>query len=393
MDAQNYNSKKLFLMSCVALIVTAISFALRARLEPIFMSDYGLTATDIGFAFGPAFYGFTISMVLFGSFVDSWGMKKVLTMAFILHFIGITGTIFSSGMWSLFFSTAAIGVGNGAIEAACNPLVASIYPNNKAAMLNRFHVWFPGGIVIGSLVAYFMLDVLNLNWQLYVAMLYIPLVIYGLLFLKETFPQTERVTSGVTTGEMWKSLTKPIFIFMAFCMLLTAVTELATQQRISSLLADANAIPMLVLALTTGLMALGRAFAGPVVHKLSTSGMLLFSAIVSFIGLQMLSYSNGLMVYVAAAVFAVGVCFFWPTMLGFVAEEIPESGALGLSVIGGLGMFSVSIVLPIMGVFMDTGTQGSETLRYMSYFPAILIVLFGFLYSKYGKKKKVQVSV
>ena len=79
-------------------------------------------------------------------------------------------------------------------------------------------------------------------------------------------------------------------------------------------------------------------------------------------------------------------------MLGFVAEEIPESGALGLSVIGGLGMFSVSIVLPIMGVFMDTGTQGSEALRYMSVFPAILIVLFGFLYAKFGRKKKTLVS-
>jgi len=392
MDAKNFNSKKLFLMSCVALIVTAISFALRARLEPIFMNDYGLTATDIGLAFGPAFYGFTISMILFGSFVDSWGMKKVLTMAFVLHFIGITGTIFSTGMWSLFFSTAAIGVGNGAIEAACNPLVASLFPKNKATMLNRFHVWFPGGIVIGSLLAYFMLDVINLNWQVYVAVLYIPLVIYGFMFFKENFPQTERVTSGVTTSEMWKSLLKPIFLFMAFCMLLTAVTELATQQRISTLLADANAVPMLVLALTTGLMALGRAFAGPVVHKLSTSGMLLFSAVVAFIGLQMLSYSNGGMVYVSAAIFAVGVCFFWPTMLGFVAEEIPESGALGLSVIGGLGMFSVSIVLPIMGVFMDTGTQGSETLRFMSILPAILVVLFGFLFFKFGRKKKVQVN-
>ncbi|MBK8946227.1 MAG: MFS transporter [Ignavibacteriae bacterium] len=392
MDTQNINSKKLFLMSCIALIVTAISFALRARLEPIFMGDYGLSATDIGFAFGPAFYGFTISMILFGSFVDSWGMKKVLTMAFILHFIGITGTIFSTGMWSLFFSTAAIGIGNGAIEAACNPLVASLYPKNKATMLNRFHVWFPGGIVIGSLLAYFMLDVINLNWRIYVAVLYIPLVIYGYMFLKENFPQTERVTSGVTTSEMWKSLLKPIYIFMAFSMLLTAVTELATQQRISTLLADAHAVPMLVLALTTGLMALGRAFAGPVVHKLSTSGMLLFSAVMSFIGLQLLSNSDGIMVYFSAAVFAVGVCFFWPTMLGFVAEEIPESGALGLSVIGGLGMFSVSIVLPIMGVFMDTGTQGSETLRYMSVLPAILIILFGFLYFKFGKRKKVQVN-
>jgi len=384
------NNKKLFLMSRIALVVTAISFALRASLEPIFMNDYGLSATDIGFAFGPAFYGFTIAMIIFGPIVDMWGMKNVLYIAFITQLIGITGTIFSTDMWSLFFSTLAIGIGNGSIEAACNPLVASIYPDNKTTMLNKFHVWFPGGIVVGSLLSYFMLDILNLDWKLYVAALYIPLLIYGVMMFGEKFPQTERVTSGVSTGDMWKAVGKPLFLFMGFCMLLTASTELATGQRIASLLEGANAVPMLVLGLTAGLMAVGRAFAGPIVHKYSTSGMLLFSAVFSFIGLIVLSYSNGFMVYLAAIVFAIGVCFFWPTMLGFVAEEIPESGALGLSIIGGLGMFSVSIVLPLMGVFMDTGSQGSETLRYMAVLPAVLIVLFGMLYSKYGKKAKFQ---
>ena len=237
MESTQFNEKKLFLMSCIALIVTAVSFALRARLEPIFMTDYGLSATDIGFAFGPAFYGFTIAMIIFGPIVDMWGMKKVLSVAWVLHLIGITGTIFSNDMWSLFLSTLAIGIGNGSIEAACNPLVASIYPNNKTTMLNKFHVWFPGGIFIGSIVAYFMLDTLNLDWRIYVAMLYIPLVIYGLLFVKENFPQTERVTSGVSTGEMWKAIAKPLYIFMGFCMLLTASTELATGQRIESLFA------------------------------------------------------------------------------------------------------------------------------------------------------------
>ena len=389
MDAGNVKVKKLFLMSRIALVVTAISFALRASLEPIFMNDYGLSATDIGFAFGPAFYGFTIAMIIFGPIVDMWGMKNVLYIAFITQLIGITGTIFSTDMWSLFFSTLAIGIGNGSIEAACNPLVASIYPENKTTMLNKFHVWFPGGIVIGSLLSYLLLDVLNLDWRLFVATLYLPLIIYGLMIYNEKFPQTERVTSGVSNSDMWKAVAKPIFLFMGFCMLLTASTELATGQRIASLLKGANAVPMLVLGLTAGLMAVGRSFAGPIVHRYSASGMLLFSAIFSFIGLIMLSYSNGFMVYIAAIVFAIGVCFFWPTMLGFVAEEIPESGALGLSIIGGLGMFSVSIVLPLMGVFMDTGSQGSETLRYMSVLPAVLIVLFSFLYSKYGKKSKV----
>jgi fucose permease len=207
------------------------------------------------------------------------------------------------------------------------------------------------------------------------------------MMVTEEFPQTERVASGVSTIDMWKAIAKPLFIFMALCMLLTASTEVATMQRINILLADSEATPMLVLALTTGIMAIGRIFAGPVVHRLSTSGMLLFSAIFSFIGMIWLSFAQGPTVYLAAVVFALGVCFFWPTMLGFVSEEIPESGALGLSVMGGVGMISVSVVLPVMGVFVDTGTGGSETLRYMAVLPAILIILFSFLYSKHGRKR------
>ena len=98
-------------------------------------------------------------------------------------------------------------------------------------------------------------------------------------------------------------------------------------------------------------MVVGRGFAGVVVHQLSTAGMLLFSAIFSTVGLYWLSMAEGSTTFAAAAVFAVGVCYFWPTMLSFVSEKIPQSGALGLSVMGGLGMFSVSILLPVMGRF------------------------------------------
>ena len=122
-------------------------------------------------------------------------------------------------------------------------------------------------------------------------------------------------------------------------------------------------------------MAFGRAFAGQVIHKLRPAGMLLFSAIFTFIGLWLLSSVSGTMVIVAAAIFAVGVTFFWPTMLGFVAEYLPETGALGLSIMGGAGMFSVSVVLPIMGNMLDNATP-SEVLRIMSVLPAILIVAF-----------------
>ena len=105
--------------------------------------------------------------------------------------------------------------------------------------------------------------------------------------------------------------------------------------------------------------------------------MLLFSAVFSFLGLLWLSSATGAASFMAAAVFAIGVCYFWPTMLSFVAEKIPSSGALGLSLMGGLGMFSVAIVLWAMGLVMDMDASGSDTLYRMALLPAILIVLFG----------------
>ena len=382
---QNFNSSRLFLGSCMALVVTAMTFAIRARLELVFQTDFQLNSEDIGFAFAPAFYGFTIAMIIGGPLVDILGMKRIVWIAFVCHAIGIVLTITATGFWSLFAGVLATGLGNGMVEAACNPLVTSLFPNEKIKMLNRFHVWFPGGIMIGSIIAYLMIDLAGLNWQMLVAVLALPLVVYGYLFFGQELPKTERVTLGISTGDMWKAVGSPLFIFMGFCMLLTASTELGTNQRIDSLLQSTGVPAILVLAFINGIMAIGRGFAGSVVHKLSSSGMLLFSAIFSFFGLIAMSYSSGAMTFVAAGLFAIGICYFWPTMLGFVSEKIPASGALGLSVMGGLGMFSVSIVLPVMGRFMDTSATGAETLRYVAVLPVILIVAFIFLFARYRK--------
>ncbi len=380
---------RLFIASCMALLVTAMTFAIRARLESVFgPGGVGLTLEQIGYAFGPAFWGFTTAMIIGGPLVDTLGIKKITWIAFITHAIGITWTILATDLTSLFLATTFVGIGNGMVEAALNPMIASMYSEKKTKMLNRFHIWFPGGIVIGSIVGWLVMDVLGLSWQIMVGILYIPLVIYALMFFGQAFPVTERVKMGVSGGKMVSSLGKPLFLFMVVCMFLTASTELGTTQRIESLLKESVAAPLLVLAFINGIMATGRAFAGQVVHRLQPSGMLLFSAIFAFIGLWLLTITSGPMTFVAAAVFAVGVTFFWPTMLSFVAEYLPETGALGLSIIGGAGMLSVSIVLPIMGRLMDDASAG-EALRTMSILPAILIITFIGL-NLYMKKRKVK---
>lgn len=373
---ENIKKKRLFLGSCLALITTAMTFAIRARLETVFGPEgVGLTLEQIGYAFTPAFFGFTIAMIFGGPLVDFLGIKKITWIAFVMHAIGIIWTLMADSMTSLFLATLFVGIGNGMVEAALNPMVASMYTNEKTKMLNRFHVWFPGGIVIGSIVGWLVMDVMGLSWQVMVATLFVPLFLYAALFFGQKFPVTERVQMGISNKKMFASVGKPLFLFMVFCMLLTAASELGTTQRIESLLKESVAVPLLVLAFINGIMALGRLFAGQVVHRLKPAGMLLYSAIFTFIGLWLLTITSGGMTFVAAAVFAVGVTFFWPTMLGFVAEYLPETGALGLSIMGGAGMFSVSLVLPIMGKLMDDA-NASEALRTMSILPAILIIAF-----------------
>jgi len=371
-------NSRLFNASCFALIATAMTFAVRAKIELVFNNDYGLTLEQIGIAFGPAFYGFTLAMIIGGFLVDLFGMKKIMNLAIIGHVIGIVLTLFARDFGMLFTGTLLIGIGNGMVEAACNPLIATLYPNEKTKMLNRFHVWFPGGVLIGSILAYLIVDLMGMSWMILVGTLFIPVIIYIYLFWGQKFPATERVSSGVSYSDMLKAcFVNPLFWFISFCMLLTASTELATTQRISSLLEETVSNPILVLAFINGIMMVGRLFAGDIVHRLSITKMLLFSAIFSCLGLIWLSSATGATSFLAAAVFAVGVCYFWPTMLSFVAEKIPSSGALGLSLLGGLGMFSVAIVLWAMGFVMDMDTSGSDTLYRMALLPGILIVLFG----------------
>ena len=370
------NKDRLFFASCTSLLLTAMTFAVRARLETVFGPDgLGLTLEEIGYAFMPAFWGFTIAMILGGPLVDTLGMKKGMWLAFFFHTLGILTTLLAFDLESLFIATLLMGLGNGMVEAVCNPLVASMYPDQKTKMLNRFHLWWPAGIVVGSIAGYVVMDLMTMSWHYMVATLFIPLAIYGYTLLGQAFPITERVEMGVSSSDAYRSLFRPLYIFIAFCMLLSAATELGTTQRIESLLKETGVNALLVLAFINGVMMLGRYYAGPVSKKLSVLGMLLLSALFSFVGLQLLAISSGNYVFISAAVFAIGITFFWPTTLAFVSENIPESGAFGLSLMGGLGNLSVAIVLPLMGRYMDSSVS-LEVIQRMSILPAVLFLCY-----------------
>ena len=166
--------KKLFLASRIALIVTAMTFAFRASLEGVWGNEFHLTKEQIGWIFSPAFWGFTLAMVFGGPLCDVIGMKRLLVLAFIGHIGGIIIYLVAKDATMLFIGTVFIGVGNGMVEAACNPLVVTLYPNDKTTMLNRFHVWFPGGIALGGLIAYGMVEKMQLDWRILISILFIP---------------------------------------------------------------------------------------------------------------------------------------------------------------------------------------------------------------------------
>ena len=385
----------LFNASCLALVVTALSFGTRGGFIAPWMEEFSLTGAQVGWVVGTAFWGFTLAMIFLGPLIDVLGIGKVIFIAFSMHIIGLTMTIFATGFWSLFISTLFIGIANGSVEAACNPLITSLYPNDKAAKLNRFHMWFPSGIVIGGLIVYFF-NMLDLKWRTQTAIMILPTLGYGFLFLNKVFPKTERVTTGYSYKDMLKACVSPLFIFMACCMLLTASTELGTNQWIAALLENVGAPGILLLVWVSLIMAIARGVAGPVVHRFSGIGVLLFSSVCAGIGLWLLSISSGYGTFAAAAVFAIGVAYFWPNMLGVVAEKVPISGALGLAIMGGLGFLGAAIAQPILGGIYDVKVAklgdhlaaGSATLRSVIILTVILTIAFTYLFISQRKKAK-----
>ncbi|MBC6996940.1 MFS transporter [Cytophaga sp. FL35] len=396
------NANRLFYASCFALITTAFSFSIRAGILPQLGEELSLTAEQLGFINSMWFLGFPISMVIGGLIYHKVGGKAIMQFAFFAHALGIILTIYSGSYTGLLISTLLIGLGNGCTEAACNPMIADAYQGTRMSkMMNRFHMWFPGGIVIGSLISKFMTD-WGMSWETQIWIIMIPTLIYAYLYFGQAWPKA-KVEEGATLSGNFKAMLSPLFLFMVVCMALTAASEFVPQQWSSIILAKSGAQPMLILALVTGIMAVARYFGGEMVHKFDQTGVLLGSAVLAAVGIYLFSTQTGAMAYVAAIFFALGVAYFWPNMLGFVADKIPKSGALGLSIMGGVGMFSQTIFQPITGRWIDndlkevaarglTGDElelvaGQQTMQTLTIFPIILIVLFTILFFWVRKMK------
>ncbi len=401
------NANRLFYGSCFALITTAFSFSIAAGILDQLKTDLALSGEQAGLIASMWFFGFPVSMIIGGLIYHKVGGKIIMQFAFFAHAIGILMVIFSGSYMGLLIANLLIGLGNGCTEAACNPMIADAYQGTKMSkMLNRFHMWFPGGIVIGSLISNFLTN-MEIGWQTQLGIIIIPTLIYAFLFFGQKWPKAKVQEAATITGNL-KAMVTPLFLFIAMCMTLTAISEFGPNQWVGLILSKSGAQPMLILALTAGLMAIARYFGGDMVKKFDQVGVLLGSAVLATLGIYLFSTQTGAMSYVAAIFFALGIAYFWPNMIGFVADKIPKSGALGMSIIGAIGMFMNGLIQPIIGGWVDsdreaaaaTGLTGDElilvsgqnTLEKLTLFPGILIILFTILWFWMKNRKKTAVA-
>ena len=369
--------KRLFVASCIALMTTAMIFSVRAAILDDLGAHFHVNKELVGIFAGKAFLGLAAAILIGGPLCDALGMRTLLGVAWLLHISGVLLTIFAPNYVVLELATFVVGLGNGLVEGVINPLIATVYADEKTHRLNLLHAWWPGGLIIGGLAAY-ALTQLGLGWQIKMATILIPAIVYGWMIAGQKFPATERVASGVSARQMCREVLRPMFLLLAFCMVLTASTELAPSQWMESVLRNIAHTPgILVLVYISGLMFVMRFFAGPIARKVSPIGLLLGCSVLSGIGLFALSYAHdALTAFVAATIFGIGVCCFWPTMLGVTSEQFPRGGALLLGLMGAVGNMAVNRALPLMGRIYDR-YGAAESFRYITAAPIVLVCVFG----------------
>ena len=410
-----YKKGRLLLVSSMALATAGISASLRANtatdLQRIFFDpiDRAHSAEMIANILGAPFLGFALTIAIGSPLLDYIGMSLLLPLSGVLFSIGMLMIVFASSIATgsgvydvIWFGAVILGVGWGMVETVINPLIATLYPDSKTARLNALHAWWPGGLVIGGLLGV-GLSALGVGWQVKLALVVVPALAVVALSVGVKFPPTERMAAGISTGQMFKELLNPLFVILFASMFLTAATELAPGQWVDLALTRTVHMPgILLLVYVSALMFLMRHFAGPLVHKLSSIGLLWLSCLMGSMGLVALSFANSPVTgLLAATLWGTGVCYMWPTMLGTASERFPRGGALLMGLMGTAGTLSSRFVLPLMGSIYDTkkieaaggeaafksltgteldrvlGIAAQSSFRYVAILPAILLIVFG----------------
>lgn len=426
-----YRKGTLFFVSALALATAGINASLRANtaadLQRIFLDpiDPVHSATMIASILGVPFLGFALTIAIGSPLLDYIGMKILLPLSGVAFSVGMLLVIFADrlttgpGIYNVIYLGAVVaGIGWGLAETVVNPLVATLYPEDKTAKLNVVHAWWPGGLVIGGLLGV-GLSKIGLGWEAKLGLSILPAVVLVIACMGLKFPPTERAAAGVSMGQMFRELKSPLFVILFLSMFLTAASELAPGQWVDIALSRTVHMPgILLLVYVSGLMFVMRHFATALGKRLSPIEVLWLSCLMAALGLVALSFANSPVTgLLAATLWGTGVCFMWPTMLASASERFPRGGALLMGLMGTAGTLSIQFVLPFMGEVFDKkkvavaggveafqrltpgpeldrvlGLAAQESFRVVAIFPAILLVVFAgiWLYdrSKGGFKRR-----
>jgi MFS family permease len=362
------NDKRLFLIGIIALFTTGVSFSLRGAtatdikagiFDKLDITTAAATVTSLG---AIAFLSSSATILLISAFLDKLGMKTTLTIAGICMilgslFIGLAHFVAPESAYAVIWIGMLItGIGWGCTEGTINPLATALYPNDTTHRLNVLHAWWPAGIIVGALLAYFLGE-LKIPWYILILTGIIPAIIYVVMLQGQKFPMTNSAQMGVSAGQsLTEAFRRPsVFVWLGI-MLLTASTELAPGQWVDIALTQIVGMKgILLLAFVSGIMFVMRYFAGPIAHRISPVGLLLLSSIFALGGLLLLSKaSSPVTALVAAGVWGMGVCFMWPTMMAVVADRYPRGGAWFLGLIASAGGIAIWFVLPKLGAIYDS---------------------------------------
>lgn len=415
-------SKRLFWGCFLALITTAFGFITRMFLIPTWGAEFGLNPAEQGRLAGIGIWPFAVSIIGFSLFIDRIGYKTAMVISFLGYVIwsimGVSAYFVSDGgagdtklgFSLLYWGSLILGLSNGTVEAYINPVVATMFKEQKAKWLNILHAGWAGGLVLAGLItiglASFDSETFTVPWWIKIAIIAPPAVIFFLMLAPLKFPVQERVASGVTYREMLaefgvlgasvvgflvtlqlmdfysngstieltamqkyvfigigiaivalfglytQSLGSPLLFALALIMMPLATTEIGTDGWITGIMEGVlkEVHPGWVLVYTSAIMMMFRFFAGSIVHQLSPLVLLAISCVLAIAGLYWLSFASGMMIFAAATVYAIGKSFLWPMMLGVAAEQTPRGGALTLNALGGIGMLAVGTLgFPYIG--------------------------------------------
>jgi MFS family permease len=363
--------RRLFIASCLPLVANGMAFAIATDIMGDYERFLRLSKTEVALALGAGSILGVAVQFFGGAILDFLRIGRALWVAFAFHILGITTVVFALDGWWLATGWTFMAVASNMVEASINPLVASMYPEKKTHMLNVLHAWWPGGIIIGGLLAFGLTIVLNFvkasspwladhSWQIKMATVFVPVLAYAVLIFGQQFPMTERAQRGVSTRAMYMEIFRPGFLLLMLCMFLTASIELGPNRWVGVFIKDITGLEgVLFLVYTSVLMFVLRHFAGPLAKRISSFGILIASSVLSGLGLLWMGYASGNWVMLAAStVFGVGVTFFWPTMLGVTSEKFPRGGAFLMGTMGAAaGLFLAYVTGPAMGWLHDHYTQ------------------------------------